>query len=183
VARLSARKVGYFTQVADACGAGADTRHPAARKRRSLRLLAVLALCSAATCGCSASGGDAETRDTLAVAQSLTEANSAVQAALLAVQIPRADITSAYQRQVVADAEKGFDSAVSTFDGRQPPNTPSSNALDAHAGALLDRAGGELRTLRIAVERGDQDQITNAGTALAASADELTKADDELSAQ
>jgi predicted small secreted protein len=151
--------------------------------RRSLRLLVVLLLCSAATSGCGTAVGDAESRDTLAVAQSLTEANSAVQAALLAVQIPRADITSAYQHQVVADAEKGLDSAVSTFDGRQPPNTASSNALDAHTGALLDRAGGDLRNLRIAVERDDQDQITNARRSLAASAEELAKAADELSAQ
>jgi hypothetical protein len=142
----------------------------------------VVVMCSAATAGCSVSTGDAQTRDTKVVAQALSEADSAAQAALLAVQTPTASITSPYQRQVVADAEKGFESAVSTFEGRQPPNTEASNALDARSGALLDRAGDDLRALRIAVERGDQGQITNARAALEASARSLAKADDELSA-
>jgi hypothetical protein len=163
-------------------GGGADTRHSLAWNRSGLRLLVVGALCSAATAGCSATVGSAETRDTKAVAQSLSEADSAVQAALLAVQIPPASIMSPYQRQVVDDAEKGFDSAVSSFQGRQPPNTPSNNALDARSGALLDRAGDDLRALRIAVDRGDKGEIASARTALDASAKDLAKADDELSA-
>jgi hypothetical protein len=161
--------------------AGADTGHPVARNRRTLWLLLVSVMCAAVTAGCGVSTGDAQTRDTKVVAQALSEADSAAQAALLAVQTPPASITSPYQRQVVADAEKGFQSGVSTFEGRQPPNTAASNALDARSGAVLDRAGDDLRALRIAVERGDQGEIAKARTALTSSAKSLAEADDELS--
>ena len=150
--------------------------------RRLLGLVVVMVLSSAAVSGCSGTTQEAEERDTKAVAQSLSDANSAAQAALLAVQTPRENITSPYRRQVVADAEEGFDSAVSTFEARQPPDTASSNALDDRSRALLDRTGSDLRALRIAVERGDQDQITDARDALATSVEQLSKASDELSA-
>jgi hypothetical protein len=124
------------------------------------RRIAVCILAAAVTLtGCV---GNARTTDAYRgkASHSAEEAASALQTALLSVQISaKGNLLDSYLEIVLSQAEDDFSSIEQQFDSIQPPNTKAADQLRSKLDDLFTEGSDSLSQLRILARRDDQAEM------------------------